>query len=327
MEMSGGAIPFSHGLHEIGNGCFAYLQPDGGWGWSNSGLIADGDCSLLVDTLFDLRSTGEMLQAMRALVPAARNIRTLVNTHADGDHTYGNQLLKGAEIIGEVTLAEDLSKLPPSSMLVMQQAAENGHEGYRFFYEHMAKRYAFEGIELTLPTRSYSGRLALKVGDKDVDLIHVGPAHSRSDTLVYSRQDRTVFTGDILFMNVHPAIWAGPVPNWIAACDAILSWDVDVVVPGHGPVTDKSGVRQFRDYLEYLIAETRKRYDAGLSYYDAACEISLDRYSDWVSPERMVINTAYLYTEFGSKEASFDEVINNMARFHRERCGDPSHGH
>lgn len=320
------SIAFTQGLHETGGGCFAYLQPDGGWGWSNTGLIADGDCSLLVDTLFDLRSTGEMLDAMRASVPAAHNIRTLVNTHADGDHTYGNQLLKGAEIIGEVTLAEDLSNMPPSFMLTMREAAQSGHEGYRFFYENMASRYAFEGIELTLPTRSYKDRLSLKVGDKPVELVHVGPAHSRSDTLVYSPGDKTVFTGDILFMNVHPAIWAGPVPNWIAACDTILSWDVEVVVPGHGPVTDKSGVRQFRDYLQYLIDETRKRYDAGLSYYEAACDISLDPYSDWVSPERMVINTAYLYTEFGYKGAPFDEVINEMARFYRERCCEQGHG-
>src|SRR5262249_26274339 len=148
-------------------------------------------------------------------------------------------LLKGADIIGEATLAEDLSRMPPSAMLEMKQAAERGHAGYRFFYENMASRYAFEDIELTLPTRSFTDRLALKARDKPVDLIHVGPAHSRADTLVYSPQDRTVFTGDILFMNVHPAIWAGPVPNWIAACDRILSWDVEVVVPGHGPVTDK----------------------------------------------------------------------------------------
>ena len=55
---------FTHGLHELGDGCHAYLQPDGGWGWSNAGLICGDGASLLVDTLFDLRLTGEMLDAM-----------------------------------------------------------------------------------------------------------------------------------------------------------------------------------------------------------------------------------------------------------------------
>ena len=88
---------YTKGLHELGNGTYAYLLPDGGWGWSNAGLITDGGESLLVDTLFDLPLTAEMLTAMRDAAPAAKSIDTLVNTHANGDHTYGNQLVKGAE--------------------------------------------------------------------------------------------------------------------------------------------------------------------------------------------------------------------------------------
>jgi len=56
---------FERGLHDIGNGAYAWLQPDGGWGWSNAGLIVSGDESLLVDTLFDLPNTREMLDAMK----------------------------------------------------------------------------------------------------------------------------------------------------------------------------------------------------------------------------------------------------------------------
>ena len=65
---------YTRGLHDIGGDCYAYLQPDGSWGWSNAGLITDGDASLLVDTLFDLRLTGEMLAAMRDACPAASEI-------------------------------------------------------------------------------------------------------------------------------------------------------------------------------------------------------------------------------------------------------------
>src|SRR3546814_7866865 len=74
---------------------WAYVQPDGSWGWSNTGLIVDGDQTLLVDTLFDLKLTGQMLTAMRDAVPAAARIGTLVNTHANGDHTFGNSLVEG----------------------------------------------------------------------------------------------------------------------------------------------------------------------------------------------------------------------------------------
>ena len=96
---------FTKGLHDIGNGSYAYLQPDGGWGWSNAGLITDGDEALLVDTLFDLKLTREMLDAMRDATPQANDIGTLINTHSNGDHTFGNQLVEGAEIIASAACA------------------------------------------------------------------------------------------------------------------------------------------------------------------------------------------------------------------------------
>ncbi|MEY4068881.1 MAG: hypothetical protein RLZZ332_1217, partial [Actinomycetota bacterium] len=86
------------GVHEVADGCHAYLQPDGGWGYSNAGLVVGDGRSLLVDTLFDLRLTDAMLAAMSPLTRGAP-ITTCVNTHANGDHCYGNERVAGAEII------------------------------------------------------------------------------------------------------------------------------------------------------------------------------------------------------------------------------------
>jgi len=101
---------YTKGLHDLGRGCYSYLQPDGSWGWSNAGLIVDGEANLLVDTLFDLKLTREMLEQMRAAVPAARSIGRLVNTHSNGDHTFGNQLVKDAEIIASRACAEEMKE-------------------------------------------------------------------------------------------------------------------------------------------------------------------------------------------------------------------------
>src|SRR5512139_2068756 len=92
-----GTRPYRRGLTDLGNGAWAWLQPDGSWGWSNAGLVTSGDDALLVDTLFDEVLTAEMLTAMRAAAPRAR-IEKLVNTHSNGDHCNGNALVEGAEI-------------------------------------------------------------------------------------------------------------------------------------------------------------------------------------------------------------------------------------
>lgn len=149
-----------------------------------------------------------------------------------------------------------------------------------------------------MPTTTFDTELTRKVGDKTVKIMHVGPAHTPGDTLVYVPEDKIVFTGDILFIEGHPIMWEGPVSNWIDACNRIIAMDVETVVPGHGPITDKKGVAAVRDYLLYTEKEARKRYDAGLSAFDAACDIAMTDYDSWGDGERIVINVATLYKEF-----------------------------
>jgi hypothetical protein len=72
---------YTRGLHDLGNHVYAYLQPNGGWGWSNAGLICDGDVALLIDTLFDLELTQQMLDAMREATPAAEHRAVRVHGH------------------------------------------------------------------------------------------------------------------------------------------------------------------------------------------------------------------------------------------------------
>jgi glyoxylase-like metal-dependent hydrolase (beta-lactamase superfamily II) len=93
-------------VHEVGDGLYAYLQPDGGWGWSNSGVITGSGASMLVDTLFDLATTAEMLDGIAAITNRFP-LQTLVSTHSDGDHYFGNQLLadRNVEIVASEAAA------------------------------------------------------------------------------------------------------------------------------------------------------------------------------------------------------------------------------
>ncbi len=306
---------YNKGLHELGNGAWAWLAPDGSWGWSNAGLITDGEQSLLVDTLFDLDLTAEMLKSMQDAAPlAAANFDTLVNTHANGDHCHGNELVTGAEIIASSASAAEMAELTPDAMAAIVAAAkEMGPVGDYFL--HCFGQFRFDGIRFTPPTRTFDGALDVQVGDKQVQLIEVGPAHTRGDVLVLSPADKTVFTGDILFIEGTPIMWQGPVANWIAACERIEAMDVDTIVPGHGPLTDKAGVRAVREYLQYVHDEARIRYDNGMSAMQAAQDIELGPYRDWLDSERIAVNVDSLYREFGNEAQTTDimELFTQMA--------------
>jgi len=303
-------MSYVKGLQEVGDGLYAYLQPDGSWGWSNAGLVADGESTLLVDTLYDLPLTEEMLKAMRDAVPAALHIGTLVNTHANGDHCYGNQLVEGARILASETTAEEMTELPPAAMAALvEQAPAMGALG-EFFLECFGA-FQFAGIELALPGETFKGELTIHVGDRRLQLIEVGPAHTRGDTLVHVPAERVLFSGDILFSEAHPIAWAGPVSNWIAACDRILAMDVEVIVPGHGPLAGPDAVRELKAYFEYLYQEARSRYEQGLTPLQAAESIALERWADWGEGERLVVNLANIYKELSGEQ----EPLNPLTAF------------
>jgi glyoxylase-like metal-dependent hydrolase (beta-lactamase superfamily II) len=133
---------------------------------------------------------------------------------------------------------------------------------------HCFGDFDFAACTPKAPSTTFTGSLSRQVGNKRVDLIEVGPAHTGGDALVHVPADRTVFTGDILFIDGHPILWVGPVGNWIKACDTIEAMDVETIVPGHGPVTDKAGVARLKGYLVYVRDEAKKRYDAGMGAFD-----------------------------------------------------------
>lgn len=306
---------YSLGLHEVGEGCFAYLQPDGGWGYSNAGLVVGDGASLLVDTLFDLKLTAAMLNSMKQATETAP-ISTVVNTHANGDHCYGNQLVEGANIVASSATAREMTEVPPSMLAALNKAPGEVGDLFRSFFGD----FEFEGIDLSLPTQTFDKRLDLNVGGQEVQLIEVGPAHTAGDTIAYVPSTGSVFTGDILFIGGAPIVWAGPLQNWIAACDLIIGLEATVVVPGHGPLTDNVGVREVRDYLSYVLNEATERQVQGMDAFDAAKEICKNMMGDtsksfagWKEFGRISVNVDTVYRTLDPQHQS-PNVVEQFAR-------------
>jgi len=317
-------------LTEVDNGVYAYVQGDGSWGWSNSGLIVADDRTLLVDTLFTGALTRDMLDTYRKAVPAAARIDILVNTHANGDHTFGNHLVEGARIIASKACADEMEERPaPEFVAMMNGWRDLGAKG-RFMHETMGVRFDFSDIRHTPPTEQFTGETELTLGDRRIRLHEFGPAHTKGDIVVHLPDARTVFTGDLLFAGSHPILWAGPIDNWINACDTMLTWDIETVVPGHGPISGPGALRDMRDYLVMIRDGTAARYNAGLSWDEAAFDLAQATSDDWLDKERIVANVATVYRGLsgGRIAPSQEEIFTHMLRFragavcpHDAACG------
>jgi glyoxylase-like metal-dependent hydrolase (beta-lactamase superfamily II) len=289
-------------LVEISEGVYAWLAPNGSWGMSNAGLISDGEESMIVDTMFDLSLTRSMLDSMAAVVPKTRsNVDILLNTHANGDHCHGNELVPTNRIIASAETAAEMGELPPSVLYTMVESFRGDLSALGRYIQYAFGSFDFSNITMRMPTETFTKEMSVVVGDLEIKLFEVGPAHTKGDVIAYIPAREVVFTGDILFFQETPIMWAGPVDNWIKACDLIGSFNA-VTIPGHGPITDNSGIRDMRNYWTMLRDQARERFEAGMSVSEASKDIDLGQYANWGGPERVFLNVNALYKEFGSNQ-------------------------
>ena len=211
-------------------------------------------------------------------------------------------------MIASEASAREMSEVPASQLAaIMAQARAMGPAGQ--YLVDIFGSFDFTDVAEKLPTQTFAGEFSLTVGDKKVDLIEVGPAHTAGDILVHVPGDKTVFTGDILFIEGTPIMWAGPIGNWIDACDLIIEdLHPDVVVPGHGPVTDVDGVRTMRDYLVFVDAQARARHADGMPLEEAIRDIALGEFAGWIDRERLAVNVDSVYRELDPERGHTDVV-------------------
>jgi len=108
------------------------------------------------------------------------------------------------------------------------------------------------------------------------------------------------------------------VANWLGACERILELGAEVLVPGHGPVTDASGVRDVQYYLRYVRDQAKARFEAGMDAEAAADDIEIQhQFHDWGDPERIAVNVATIYRELDPAAPAPDpgELSTRLARW------------
>ncbi|CAA0083048.1 putative protein YisK [Mycolicibacterium vanbaalenii] len=289
-------VPFTRGLHEIGDRVWAWILPDGGFGWSNAGLITGDGQSLLVDTLFDAHLTREMLDALRPITDGAP-IRDALITHSNGDHTHGAMLLDpDVRVVAADTTADEIANDIPPEMFTFFQKADLGPALTQYARDRFGC-FDFGGISARHPDVTFAKECSLDVGGRHVDVYNLGPAHTGADSVAHVPDAGVLFGGDLLFFGCTPITWAGPIGNWIAACDSMLALEPQVVVPGHGPVGDANGIRRVREYLRFVTEYADSAHRAGHSMREAADRVDLGEFADWLDSERVVANIYQRYRE------------------------------
>lgn len=326
----GEAPLYEEGLYEVAPDTHAWLVPNGSWGETNLGLVRCGDQTVLIDTCWDLHFTREMLRHAEPVLREAP-ITRVVNTHADGDHCWGNQLFADLPIVATRACVDQMHHHPPGQLRALQWGSKlfrcvpaAGVDGLGRYMGDMLRPYRFGGVQVTPARETFTGETTLEIGDTLLHLVEVGPGHTDGDCIVHLPQRGVVFTGDILFVGVTPVAWAGPVSRIVEALRRVLALTPRVIVPGHGPLADAHDVQAQIGYWTWVLASLEPLARQGLPP-EQACQRLLDGdgfrsqpFATWLAPERLFTSACTLYREWGLPTASLPGPLGALDHFRRQ---------
>jgi len=243
-------------LTRIAENVYAYVDtkgasPKNSFG-ANAGIIIGRDGIVVVDTLISAREAKRFIRDIRAV--SKKPIRYVINTHYHLDHAFGNsEFVKlGAVVVAQENDRKEMEKTAAETL--------KNIKGYGLTSQDM------KGTSPAWPSVTYSDRMTIDIGSERIELIHARHSHTGGDTLVYLRDRKVLFAGDILFTDYHPFMAEGNVEEWVRQLDEIASMDVEKIIPGHGPLSGKSDLEAMK---EYIIAFDGMAKELAAKYGDA----------------------------------------------------------
>jgi len=221
-------------ITEVSEGVYAYIQPDGSWYLNNTGFLVDSHGVISVDATSTERRTRAYLDAIAAVTP--RPVRTLVNTHHHGDHTFGNCLFAGATIVAHERCRDEVLAFGPPANTGIFAEVEWGN------------------LTVAPPFLTYSSGVTLWSGDLRCEVRYVGtPAHTTNDSIVWLPERSVLFAGDLLFNGGTPFLLLGSIEGSIEVLEQVVRpLGAATIVPGHGPVCGPEVIEDVLGYVRFV---------------------------------------------------------------------------
>lgn len=249
-----------HSVHQLAPGVYVWQGDRENREPANCTWVVFKDFVLVVDANFPWGSR-EILTKIRETTD--KPVRFVALTHDHADHSFGNSVFldAGASIVSSEATAEALRTTGPKNWANWNNPA-----------------HPLDGARFEPSTITFTDRMIFDDGAQRVELIRLGPAHTRGDSVAYLPKQKIVATGDLCVTwafgnNVSDA--GGDCDNWLRALDQIVAWQPETVVPGHGPTASLPALKTQREYLADMLNQVRSGIRAGKSADDLVKAIDL----------------------------------------------------
>lgn len=273
---------------EVGEGLYAFTAE----GDPNSGVIIGDDSVMIVEAQATPRLANKVIDCVRSVTD--KPISHVVLTHYHAVRVLGASAFDAGQIIMSDT--------------ARGMVAERGQEDWDSEFQRFPR--LFEGHEsipgLTWPTTTFNDKMTVYLGNRRVDLMHLGRAHTAGDIVAHVPDQNVMFTGDIV--EYHSACYCGDgyYGEWGGTLDKIKAFDVDAIAPGRGDALVgrdmvNAAIENTRDFVDSTYAAAARVAARGGSLkeaWDAVREACDPKFSDYAIYEHCLpFNVARAYDE------------------------------
>ena len=255
---------------------------------SNTTFIITKEGVIVIDTRPTPTEAKKVLAEIRKLT--ALPIVYTINTHYHGDHTFGNQVFKNSKTI-------------IAHKNVRNKLIESGQKHLSLF-----KTFGLPGIdevEITPPNIIYEKEMEIWLGEYRLQLLYHGKGHTDGDTIIYIDQLRTVITGDLVFNKKIPYTADSYIDDWIDSLKYIELLKNETVIPGHGPIGERTTIISMKHYLmnlkELVLAQLKDKKTLKETQ-EIVEPILRKKYKDWKDLDWIKDNIERAWLEYSSKQ-------------------------
>jgi len=223
----------------------------------NSGVIATGEGVVVLDALTSEAIARKEREAIATVIK--QPVRFLVSSTFHNNYTWGNVAYPDVVKIGTEDYRSDL-------------LAQMQHD-----------RASPEEQKARLPQVTFRDQLTIRLGGKEIQILHLGKGHTRGDCIIFVPQDRIAYVSELYFSDQFLYINDGYGVSWLKTLDAVEALPADIFVPAHGPIPEdpketRQGLHRFRQMLVDLRDAVQKEISRGATEDQAAAAIQFPQY-------------------------------------------------
>jgi glyoxylase-like metal-dependent hydrolase (beta-lactamase superfamily II) len=253
-------------LERLTEGVYAAIHSMGGYAICNAGIVDMGEELLIFDTFLSPQAASELKEFAEKLT--SNSLRYVVNSHSHNDHIRGNQVFKPAATIISTSLSRTaMEKSEPQQIEQEKQYAPKSLKEFKAkldqakdnrlqqelkmwlgYYEAMVESHQI--LKTTLPDITFEKEFVLYGRERTLKLMAFEAGHTMGDLVMYLPDDKIIFTGDLVFIDMHPFLADGQPEENVSVLKSLMSLEIEKVVPGHGPVGNMSDIENMIRYIE-----------------------------------------------------------------------------